>query len=89
MSLAEGGHLTHGASVNASGKLYNFHQYGLDANEVLDYDKVEHLAKTQKPKMILQQRHQCHHQDVIQSRSKKIRATTAKGDGGCRTVKGE
>jgi glycine hydroxymethyltransferase len=53
MSLAEGGHLTHGASVNASGKLYNFHQYGLDANEVLDYDKVEHLTKTQKPKMIV------------------------------------
>jgi glycine hydroxymethyltransferase len=53
MSLAEGGHLTHGASVNSSGQLYNFHQYGLDANEVLDYDKVEHLAKTQKPKMIV------------------------------------
>ena len=53
MSLAEGGHLTHGASVNASGKLYNFHQYGLDANEVLDYDTVEQLAKTQKPKMIV------------------------------------
>ena len=53
MSLAEGGHLTHGASVNASGKLYNFHQYGLDANEVLDYDKVEQLAKTQKTKMIV------------------------------------
>ena len=53
MSLAEGGHLTHGASVNASGKLYNFHKYGLDANEVLDYDKVEQLAKTQKPKMIV------------------------------------
>lgn len=53
MSLAEGGHLTHGASVNASGKLYNFHQYGLDANEVLDYDKVEQLAKTHKPKMIV------------------------------------
>lgn len=53
MSLAEGGHLTHGASVNASGKLYNFHQYGLDSNEVLDYDKVEQLAKTHKPKMIV------------------------------------
>jgi glycine hydroxymethyltransferase len=53
MSLAEGGHLTHGASVNSSGKLYNFHQYGLDANEVLDYDKVEQLAKTQKPKLIV------------------------------------
>ncbi len=53
MSLAEGGHLTHGASVNASGKLYNFHHYGLDANEVLDYNKVEELAKTQKPKLIV------------------------------------
>jgi glycine hydroxymethyltransferase len=53
MSLADGGHLTHGASVNASGKLYNFFQYGLDANEVLDYDKVEHLAKTEKPKLIV------------------------------------
>jgi glycine hydroxymethyltransferase len=53
MSLAEGGHLTHGASVNASGKLYNFHHYGLDANEVLDYNKVEELAKTHKPKLIV------------------------------------
>lgn len=53
MSLAEGGHLTHGASVNASGKLYNFHQYGLDANEVLDYDRVEQLAKSEKPKLIV------------------------------------
>ncbi len=53
MSLAEGGHLTHGATVNASGKLYNFHHYGLDANEVLDYNKVEELAKTQKPKLIV------------------------------------
>ena len=53
MSLAEGGHLTHGASVNASGKLYNFHQYGLDASEVLDYDRVEQLAKTEKPKLIV------------------------------------
>ncbi len=53
MSLAEGGHLTHGASVNASGKLYNFYQYGLDANEVLDYAKVEALAKEHKPKLIV------------------------------------
>ena len=53
MSLAEGGHLTHGASVNASGKLYNFHQYGLHANEVLDYAKVEQLAKEHKPKLIV------------------------------------
>jgi glycine hydroxymethyltransferase len=53
MSLAEGGHLTHGASVNQSGKLYNFIQYGLDANEVLDYAKVEALAREHKPKMIV------------------------------------
>jgi len=53
MSLAEGGHLTHGASVNQSGKLYNFIQYGLDANEVLDYAKVEQLAKEHQPKMIV------------------------------------
>ncbi|MFC4278887.1 serine hydroxymethyltransferase [Achromobacter aloeverae] len=53
MSLAEGGHLTHGASVNASGKLYNFQPYGLDANEVLDYGKVEALAQEHKPKLIV------------------------------------
>ncbi|OZI20541.1 serine hydroxymethyltransferase [Bordetella genomosp. 9] len=53
MSLAEGGHLTHGASVNASGKLYNFQPYGLDANEVLDYGKVEALAQEHQPKLIV------------------------------------
>ncbi|MGH8814696.1 MAG: serine hydroxymethyltransferase, partial [Advenella sp.] len=53
MSLAEGGHLTHGASVNASGKLYNFIPYGLDENEVLNYEQVEQLAKEHKPKMIV------------------------------------
>jgi glycine hydroxymethyltransferase len=53
MSLAEGGHLTHGASVNASGKLYNFLPYGLDADEVLDYGKVESLAREHKPKLIV------------------------------------
>lgn len=53
MSLAEGGHLTHGSPVNASGKLYNFHSYGLDANEVLDYDQLEELARTHKPKLIV------------------------------------
>jgi len=53
MSLAEGGHLTHGASVNASGKLYNFVSYGLDANEVLDYDQLEQLAREHKPKLIV------------------------------------
>jgi len=53
MSLAEGGHLTHGASVNASGKLYDFSQYGLDADEVLDYGRVAELAQEQKPKLIV------------------------------------
>ena len=53
MSLAEGGHLTHGASVNQSGKLYNFLPYGLDANEELNYAQVEELAKANKPKLIV------------------------------------
>jgi glycine hydroxymethyltransferase len=53
MSLADGGHLTHGASVNASGKIYRFLQYGLDANEVIDYDKIEALAQAEKPKLIV------------------------------------
>ncbi|MBQ1837010.1 MAG: serine hydroxymethyltransferase, partial [Neisseriaceae bacterium] len=44
MSLAHGGHLTHGASVNISGKLYNAIAYGLDENEVLNYAEVERLA---------------------------------------------
>ena len=53
MSLAHGGHLTHGASVNISGKLYNAITYGLDENEVLDYARVERLALEHKPKMIV------------------------------------
>jgi len=53
MSLAEGGHLTHGASVNQSGKLYNFVPYGLDADEVLDYAQVERLAREHKPKLVV------------------------------------
>lgn len=53
MSLAEGGHLTHGSPVNASGKLYNFVSYGLDENEVLNYDQLEALAKEHKPKLIV------------------------------------
>lgn len=53
MSLAEGGHLTHGSPVNASGKLYNFIPYGLNSNEELDYDQLEALAKEHKPKMIV------------------------------------
>ena len=53
MSLAHGGHLTHGASINISGKLYNAITYGLDENEVLDYAEVERLALEHKPKMIV------------------------------------
>ena len=53
MSLAEGGHLTHGSPVNASGKLYNFVSYGLDENEELDYEELERLAKEHKPKLIV------------------------------------
>ncbi|MFA5522655.1 MAG: serine hydroxymethyltransferase [Castellaniella sp.] len=53
MSLAEGGHLTHGSPVNASGKLYNFISYGLDDNEALDYDQLEQLARDHKPKLIV------------------------------------
>src|SRR5690554_3494299 len=53
MSLAEGGHLTHGSPVNASGKLYNFLSYGLDANEEIDYDALEALTKQHKPKLLV------------------------------------
>ena len=53
MSLAEGGHLTHGSPVNLSGLYYNFISYGLDANERLDYEAVERLAKEHKPKLIV------------------------------------
>lgn len=53
MSLAHGGHLTHGASVNLSGKLYHAVQYGLNQNEEIDYDEVARLAKEHKPKMIV------------------------------------
>src|SRR5450759_5190059 len=53
MSLAHGGHLTHGASVSSSGKLYNAVQYGLNEKEEIDYDQVQALALTHKPKMIV------------------------------------
>ncbi|MBD1597223.1 serine hydroxymethyltransferase [Pseudomonas typographi] len=53
MSLAHGGHLTHGAKVSSSGKLYNAVQYGIDANGLIDYDEVERLALEHKPKMIV------------------------------------
>ena len=54
MSLDHGGHLTHGASVNFSGKTYQSYQYGLDAKTgELDYKEVRSLAKEHKPKMII------------------------------------
>ena len=54
MSLAHGGHLTHGAAVNFSGKLYNAVQYGLnDSNGEIDYDQVAELAKEHRPNVIM------------------------------------
>jgi glycine hydroxymethyltransferase len=54
MSLSEGGHLTHGAKVNFSGKLYNFISYGLsDKTGEIDYNQLERLALEHKPKMIV------------------------------------
>lgn len=53
MSLAHGGHLTHGAKVNASGKLFNAVQYGVNDEGLLDYDEIERLALEHKPKMIV------------------------------------
>ena len=54
MSLADGGHLTHGASVNFSGRIYNSVQYGLDAKTgLIDYSEVARLARKHKPKLIV------------------------------------
>ncbi|WP_028919859.1 serine hydroxymethyltransferase [Pseudoxanthomonas suwonensis] len=53
MSLAHGGHLTHGAKVNASGKLFNAIQYGVNDEGLIDYDEVERLAVERKPKMVV------------------------------------
>lgn len=54
MSLAHGGHLTHGSPVNFSGKLYKFYSYGLRAaTQEIDYDQAEQLAKEHKPKLIV------------------------------------
>jgi len=53
MSLAHGGHLTHGAKVNVSGKLFNAVQYGVDDQGMIDYDAVEALALEHKPKMVV------------------------------------
>ena len=53
MSLAHGGHLTHGAKVNLSGKILNAVQYGVDANGIVDMDEIEKLAIEHKPKMVV------------------------------------
>ena len=53
MSLAEGGHLTHGMALNMSGKWFNAVSYGLDANEAIDYDAMERKAHESKPKLII------------------------------------
>jgi len=53
MSLAHGGHLTHGAAVNLSGKLYRSIGYGLNAQEEIDYDQVRSLAREHQPRMIV------------------------------------
>ncbi len=53
MSLAEGGHLTHGMPLNMSGKWFKVVSYGLDAKEVIDYEAMERLAHEHKPKLII------------------------------------
>ncbi|AOY68412.1 serine hydroxymethyltransferase [Xanthomonas euvesicatoria pv. euvesicatoria] len=53
MSLAHGGHLTHGAKVNVSGKLFYAVQYGVNEQGLIDYDEVQRLATEHKPKMVV------------------------------------
>ncbi|MCB1887531.1 MAG: serine hydroxymethyltransferase, partial [Rhodocyclaceae bacterium] len=53
MSLAEGGHLTHGMPLNMSGKWFNVVAYGLDDKEAIDYDAMERLAHEHKPRIII------------------------------------
>ena len=53
MSLAEGGHLTHGMPLNMSGKWFNVVAYGLNEKEEIDYDKMEAMAREHKPKIII------------------------------------
>ena len=53
MSLAEGGHLTHGMPLNMSGKWFDVVSYGLDANEAIDYDAMAKLAREARPKLII------------------------------------
>src|SRR4029079_11949879 len=53
MSLAMGGHLTHGSPVNLSGKLYSVGAYGLNDKEEIDYDAAERIAVAEKPRLIV------------------------------------
>lgn len=53
MDLNNGGHLTHGSSVNFSGKTYYFHPYSTDDNGLIDYDSLRHLIDVQRPKLVL------------------------------------
>ncbi|RIO95737.1 serine hydroxymethyltransferase, partial [Staphylococcus gallinarum] len=54
MNLSHGGHLTHGAKVNFSGKLYNFVEYGVsEENEQIDYEEILRVAKEAQPKLIV------------------------------------
>jgi len=53
MSLAHGGHLTHGAKVNFSGKIFHATQYGVDADGLVDYAEIERLAQEHRPKMLV------------------------------------
>src|SRR5688572_30831924 len=53
MSLAHGGHLTHGAKVNISGKLFDVAQYGVDDEGMIDYDNVQKMADEHRPKMLV------------------------------------
>src|SRR5665647_1634694 len=53
MSLAEGGHLTHGMALNMSGKWFNVVSYGLNAQEDIDYEALERLALEKRPKLII------------------------------------
>ena len=53
MDLSQGGHLTHGSPANFSGQSYTMLAYGLDENEILDYEQLEKIAREEKPKMII------------------------------------
>mgnify|MGYP003364936840 CR=1 FL=1 len=53
MDLNAGGHLTHGSKVNFSGKIYNFHSYGVNADGLIDYDDVQRIAEEVKPHLIV------------------------------------